>query len=136
MKKQKCPKCEAKASDSRFAVEEADRVLAIHKRDYEAHFKAHQEELAIYKREAEDKEAWVRRAQTEIELHKKNAAFSDRLREKAEAELARIGAIREKALDQACRVADIDIYNGELRVSGHKADAPELQEWLKNRENP
>lgn len=25
---------------------ESDRVLAIHKRDYEAHFKAHQEELA------------------------------------------------------------------------------------------
>lgn len=49
--------------------------------------------------------------------------------EQAEAELAK----REKALEEACKAADIDIYNGELRVAGHKAEGQELAEWLKNR---
>lgn len=39
---------ENKAAKEKAEAElaESDRVLAIHKRDYEAHFKAHQEELA------------------------------------------------------------------------------------------
>lgn len=36
----------ARAEKAEAELAEADRVLAIHKRDYEAHFKAHQEELA------------------------------------------------------------------------------------------
>lgn len=52
----------------------------------------------------------------------------------ARSEICRQREPLNKALIEACKVADIDIYNGELRVSGHKADAPDLEEWIKNRE--
>lgn len=83
-----------------------------------------------YQTRAEKAEAELAKQDQEVVRLEDVLAIKNKRLHQTRDELAK----REKALNQAVEVADIDIYNGELRVSGHKADAPELEEWLKNRE--
>lgn len=88
---------------------------------YESELCETRQELATMKRDSLDCIA---------EQTRNNEALRVRA-ERAEAELDK----RERALEQACEWADIDLYHGELRASGHKIEgAHELAEWLRNRE--